>query len=133
MQLVAAYSTGGVVLACLQVSITFKNQQVLKDCTWEVKKGERVGLVGECRADRQAERHAEPAAAVQRGLLARGCMLDARGTGVCQSKSAVQARRTHLRPAGRQGPTGISSHVVTVRGWVPSNVCGPKQCGQLVW
>uniref|UniRef100_A0A383WHR1 ABC transporter domain-containing protein n=1 Tax=Tetradesmus obliquus TaxID=3088 RepID=A0A383WHR1_TETOB len=28
------------------VSITFKNQQVLKDCTWEVKKGERVGLVG---------------------------------------------------------------------------------------
>jgi ABC-type polar amino acid transport system ATPase subunit len=29
------------------VSITFKNQQVLKDCTWEVKKGERVGLVGE--------------------------------------------------------------------------------------
>jgi ABC-type polar amino acid transport system ATPase subunit len=31
----------------VQVSITFKNQQVLKDCTWEVKKGERVGLVGE--------------------------------------------------------------------------------------
>lgn len=29
------------------VSITFKNQQVLKDVTWEVKKGERVGLVGE--------------------------------------------------------------------------------------
>ncbi|KIY95443.1 hypothetical protein MNEG_12521 [Monoraphidium neglectum] len=28
------------------VAMTFKNQQVLKDCTWEVKKGERVGLVG---------------------------------------------------------------------------------------
>ncbi len=39
-------------LSCLascvtQVSMTFKNQQVLKDCSWEVKKGERVGLVGE--------------------------------------------------------------------------------------
>eukprot|EP00197_Chlamydomonas_leiostraca_P006476 CAMPEP_0202869404 /NCGR_PEP_ID=MMETSP1391-20130828/12431_1 /ASSEMBLY_ACC=CAM_ASM_000867 /TAXON_ID=1034604 /ORGANISM="Chlamydomonas leiostraca, Strain SAG 11-49" /LENGTH=706 /DNA_ID=CAMNT_0049549717 /DNA_START=43 /DNA_END=2163 /DNA_ORIENTATION=- len=29
-----------------KISMTFKNQQVLKDCTWEVKKGERVGLVG---------------------------------------------------------------------------------------
>jgi ATPase subunit of ABC transporter with duplicated ATPase domains len=29
------------------VSITFKNQQVLQDVSWEVKKGERVGLVGE--------------------------------------------------------------------------------------
>eukprot|EP00878_Enallax_costatus_P031305 GHUV01034225.1.p1 GENE.GHUV01034225.1~~GHUV01034225.1.p1 ORF type:complete len:665 (+),score=134.63 GHUV01034225.1:184-2178(+) len=28
------------------VSITFKNQQVLRDVSWEVKKGERVGLVG---------------------------------------------------------------------------------------
>ncbi|GFR43044.1 hypothetical protein Agub_g4050 [Astrephomene gubernaculifera] len=28
------------------ISMTFKNQQVLKDCSWEVKKGERVGLVG---------------------------------------------------------------------------------------
>lgn len=33
-------------LPALQISITFKNQQVLKDCSWEVKKGERVGLVG---------------------------------------------------------------------------------------
>ncbi len=32
---------------CTQISVTFKNQQVLKDCSWEVKKGERVGLVGE--------------------------------------------------------------------------------------
>jgi ATPase subunit of ABC transporter with duplicated ATPase domains len=31
----------------VQVSITFKNQQVLQNCSWEVKKGERVGLVGE--------------------------------------------------------------------------------------
>lgn len=30
----------------LQVSITFKNQQVLKDISWDVKKGEKVGLVG---------------------------------------------------------------------------------------
>jgi hypothetical protein len=30
----------------LQISITFKNAQVLKDVSWEVKKGERVGLVG---------------------------------------------------------------------------------------
>ncbi len=30
-----------------QISMTFKNQQVLKDVSWEVKKGERVGLVGE--------------------------------------------------------------------------------------
>lgn len=28
------------------ISITFKNQQVLRGVTWEVKKGERVGLVG---------------------------------------------------------------------------------------
>mmetsp|Transcript_29389 Transcript_29389/g.52542 ORF Transcript_29389/g.52542 Transcript_29389/m.52542 type:complete len:686 (-) Transcript_29389:55-2112(-) len=28
------------------VSITFKNQQVLKDVSWDCKKGERVGLVG---------------------------------------------------------------------------------------
>jgi len=25
---------------------TFKNEQVLKDCSWEVKKGDRIGLVG---------------------------------------------------------------------------------------
>ena len=31
----------------LQVAMTFKNQQVLVNCSWEVKKGERVGLVGE--------------------------------------------------------------------------------------
>ena len=30
-----------------QVAMTFKNQQVLVNCSWEVKKGERVGLVGE--------------------------------------------------------------------------------------
>jgi ATPase subunit of ABC transporter with duplicated ATPase domains len=29
-----------------QVAITFKNDQVLRDCSWDVKKGERVGLVG---------------------------------------------------------------------------------------
>ncbi|MEW5311627.1 MAG: hypothetical protein WDW38_003326 [Sanguina aurantia] len=28
------------------ISMTFKNQSVLKNCCWEVKKGERVGLVG---------------------------------------------------------------------------------------
>ncbi|KAG2431609.1 hypothetical protein HYH02_013302 [Chlamydomonas schloesseri] len=28
------------------IAMTFKNQQVLKDVSWEVKKGERVGLVG---------------------------------------------------------------------------------------
>jgi hypothetical protein len=37
---------------CVQISMTFKNQQVLKDCTWEVKKGERVGLVGGSTGDR---------------------------------------------------------------------------------
>lgn len=31
---------------CMQISITFKNQQVLKDVSWDVKKGEKVGLVG---------------------------------------------------------------------------------------
>lgn len=30
----------------MQISITFKNQQVLKDVSWDVKKGEKVGLVG---------------------------------------------------------------------------------------
>lgn len=30
----------------LQISVTFKNHQVLKDVSWDVKKGERVGLVG---------------------------------------------------------------------------------------
>lgn len=30
----------------VQISITFKNQQVLKDVSWDVKKGEKVGLVG---------------------------------------------------------------------------------------
>ena len=29
------------------VSITFKNQQVLRGVSWDVKTGERVGLVGE--------------------------------------------------------------------------------------
>ena len=29
------------------VSITFKNQQLLRGVSWEVKRGERVGLVGE--------------------------------------------------------------------------------------
>ena len=33
----------------IQVAMTFKNQQVLINCSWEVKKGERVGLVGEPR------------------------------------------------------------------------------------
>ena len=32
----------------MQICKTFKNEQVLKDCSWEVTKGERVGLVGEC-------------------------------------------------------------------------------------
>lgn len=31
----------------LQVRITFKNQELLKGVSWDVKKGERVGLVGE--------------------------------------------------------------------------------------
>lgn len=30
----------------LQIRITFKNQELLKGVSWEVKKGERVGLVG---------------------------------------------------------------------------------------
>lgn len=38
------------VLCLPQVSITFKNQQVLQSVSWEVKKGERVGLVGEHRS-----------------------------------------------------------------------------------
>lgn len=33
-------------LDIMQVSITFKNQQVLKDISWDVKRGEKVGLVG---------------------------------------------------------------------------------------
>jgi ABC-type dipeptide/oligopeptide/nickel transport system ATPase subunit len=41
-------------LIAAQVSITFKNQQVLKDVSWDCKKGERVGLVGESPADRVA-------------------------------------------------------------------------------
>ena len=32
--------------APVQIAITFKNQQVLRDISWDVKKGERVGLVG---------------------------------------------------------------------------------------
>ena len=35
-----------IVTPTLQISITFKNQQVLKDVSWDVKKGEKVGLVG---------------------------------------------------------------------------------------
>lgn len=34
------------------ISMTFKNQAVLQDVTWEVKRGERVGLVGAARARR---------------------------------------------------------------------------------
>lgn len=34
----------------MQIAVTFRNQQVLKDCSWEVKKGERVGLVGKINA-----------------------------------------------------------------------------------
>lgn len=46
------------------ISITFKNQQVLRGVTWDVKKGERVGLVG-------ALLHRAPVLAVNRHLLAR--------------------------------------------------------------
>ncbi len=28
------------------VAITFRNQEVIKDATWEVKTGDRIGLVG---------------------------------------------------------------------------------------
>ncbi len=35
------------VLRLSQIRITFKNQELLKGVSWEVKKGERVGLVGE--------------------------------------------------------------------------------------
>ncbi len=31
----------------MQIAKTFKEQQVLKDISWDVKRGERVGLVGE--------------------------------------------------------------------------------------
>lgn len=34
------------------VAVTFRNQEVVKDATWEVKTGDRIGLVGpngECR------------------------------------------------------------------------------------
>ena len=30
----------------MQIAKTFKDQQVLKDISWDVKRGERVGLVG---------------------------------------------------------------------------------------
>ena len=33
--------------AGLQIRITFKNQELLRGVTWDVKRGERVGLVGE--------------------------------------------------------------------------------------
>jgi ABC-type polysaccharide/polyol phosphate transport system ATPase subunit len=38
------------VFCVMQVRITFKNQELLKGVCWEVKKGERVGLVGELHA-----------------------------------------------------------------------------------
>ena len=42
-----AISPGDVIDCCLlQISKTFKDQQVLKDISWDVKRGERVGLVG---------------------------------------------------------------------------------------
>lgn len=28
------------------VAVTFRNQEVIKDATWEVKTGDRIGLVG---------------------------------------------------------------------------------------
>lgn len=34
----------------VQIAMGFKGQQVLKDVSWECKKGERVGLVGGCPA-----------------------------------------------------------------------------------
>ena len=36
----------GSILLMLQIAKTFKDQQVLKDISWDVKRGERVGLVG---------------------------------------------------------------------------------------
>lgn len=44
----AAGSSSGIAsgIRLEKISMTFKNQQVLVDCSWEVKKGERVGLVG---------------------------------------------------------------------------------------
>ncbi|GMH44160.1 hypothetical protein BSKO_12094 [Bryopsis sp. KO-2023] len=44
---VGSFKTGiGSGIKLEKIAVTFRNQQVLKDCTWEVKKGERVGLVG---------------------------------------------------------------------------------------
>ena len=31
----------------LQIRITFKNHELLRGVSWDVKRGERVGLVGE--------------------------------------------------------------------------------------
>ena len=34
------------VLLLMQIRITFKNQELLRNVSWDVKRGERVGLVG---------------------------------------------------------------------------------------
>jgi ABC-type multidrug transport system ATPase subunit len=52
--------------------MTFKNQQVLKDCTWEVKKGERAGLVGGRSCVQQHSMRAHAQAELSCGLCAAG-------------------------------------------------------------
>lgn len=43
---IASTSSVGSGIKLENISVTFKNHQVLKDVNWDVKKGERVGLVG---------------------------------------------------------------------------------------
>jgi hypothetical protein len=74
--------------------MTFKNHQVLKNCTWEVKKGERVGLVGESTMTPSAQ-----------GLLgrARGPGRVARRLGVCACGRRAAARGRRRSGSGLEG------------------------------
>jgi hypothetical protein len=80
----------------VQIAITFKNQQVLKDVSWEVKKGERVGLVGE----RPPFPPLPPVASPNLVL----CYLHCIGAGNCACDAS---------PCSKPGPACFFSHIVS--------------------
>ncbi len=85
------------------MAITFKNQQVLRDISWDVKKGERVGLVGVNGAGKTTQLQVRLAAAQWDG----GCRLQgSSGMGVWLRCLAAEGWEAVQRPVGSRRQLG---------------------------